>query len=90
MSILNTLYNLEKNKFYIFHKKNHKENEKKFIAKLINFSEKTLFVSLYKNMDNNVEQDSENTIRSIPLEWIESIDIINIELSPYDILIEFN
>ena len=85
MSILNTLYNLEKNKFYIFHRK----NEKNFIAKLINFSEKTLFVSLYKNMSNN-EEDTENTIRSIPLEWIENINIINIELSPYDILIEFN
>jgi len=92
MSILDSLNNIEKDKIYLF----QRTNEKLFIAKLVNFTEKTLVVSSYKNLENE-EKDGALTKRSIPLEWIKDINSVdnslNIELehsaSPYDISLEF-
>jgi len=92
MSILDSLNNIEKDMFYLF----QRTNEQKFIAKLVNFTEKTLVISSYKNLEND-EKDDRLTKRYIPLEWIKDInsvdDSLNIELehtaSPYDVSLEF-
>jgi hypothetical protein len=92
MSILDSLRNIEKDIFYLF----QRTNEQKFIAKLVNFTEKILVVSSYKNLENE-EKDGTLTKRTIPLIWIKNVfpvdDSLNIELehlaSAYDISLEF-
>lgn len=92
MSILDSLNNIEKDKTYLF----QRTNEQKFIAKLVHFTEKTLLVTSYKNLENN-EKDGALTKRTIPLEWIKGVnsidDLLNIEVEhlalPYDISLEF-